>query len=154
MSWLDWTQAQSDTGRELSRYLARLIALRRAHPSVRGARYGDAGQELVPGVAAISWFDAAGAQLDAPAWESEQERVMGLRRAARREDGGTDVTLLLMNPTHEPVSFALPEPATAWIRELDSATQAPSAPLSDAAVMVEPRSLVLLAAAQAPGDKP
>ncbi|MFD4836668.1 glycogen debranching protein GlgX [Achromobacter sp. NPDC058515] len=154
VSWLDWTQAQSDAGRALSRYVARLIALRRAHPSVRGARYGDASQELSPGVAAISWFDASGAQLDAPAWESEQERVMGLRRAALREDGSVDVTLLLMNPTHEAVPFALPEPAIAWIRELDSATQAPSAPLAETEVMVEAHSLVLLAAAQVPGDAP
>ncbi|MEN4922786.1 glycogen debranching protein GlgX [Achromobacter spanius] len=154
LSWLDWTQAQSDSGRAMSRYVGRLIALRRAHPSVRSARYGDAGQELAPGVAAIAWFDTAGAHLDAPAWESAQERVMGLRRAAHLPDGEVDVTLLLMNPTHEPATFTLPEPAMAWTVELDSATQAPAAPLREATVTVAPHSLVLLAAAPSSGDAP
>ncbi|CAB3743102.1 Glycogen debranching enzyme [Achromobacter denitrificans] len=154
LSWLDWTQAQGDAGRELSRYVARLLALRRAHPSLRAARYGDANRELSPGVAAIAWFDAAGAPLDEAAWASEQERVLALRRAAPREDGSADVTLLLLNPGPEAVSFQLPEPAAAWIRELDSATLAPAAPVADSSVAVEARSAVLLAAAQAPGEAP
>lgn len=151
-SWLDWTQAQSDAGRALSRYVGRLTALRRAHPSVRIARYGDAGQEILPGIPAISWFDAAGAQLDAPAWESEQERVMGLRRAAQRPDGGVDVTLLLMNPTHEPVDFTLPEPALPWSLELDSDQPAAPQPWDDATVTVAPHSLVLLSQREESGD--
>jgi glycogen operon protein len=152
LSWLDWTQAQSDAGRELSRYTARLIALRRAHPSLRAARYGDASRELSPGVAAIAWFDAAGAPLDEAAWASEQERVLALRRAATREDGSADVTLLMLNPGSEAVPFQLPGPPAAWIRELDSATLAPAAPLADATVTVAAHSVVLLAAAQVPGD--
>lgn len=154
ISWLDWTQAQSDEGRALSRYVRRLTALRRAHPSVRTARYGDASQEFMPGIPAISWFDASGAQLDGAAWESEQERVMGLRRAATRPDGGVDVTLLLMNPTHEPVSFTLPEPAISWSLALDSDKPAAQAPWEDPAVMVAPHSLVLMAQRDDSGDAP
>ncbi|RAP65363.1 glycogen debranching enzyme [Achromobacter sp. HZ01] len=152
VSWLDWTQAQSDAGRELTRYVARLVALRRAHPSVRAARYSDAAREPSPGVAAIAWFDAAGAPLDQAAWDAEQERVLALRRAASREDGGVDLTLLLLNPGDEAAVFTLPAPAAAWIRELDSATLAPAAPLADAAVTVAAHSVVLLAAAQLNGD--
>lgn len=152
VSWLDWTQAQSDAGRELTRYVARLVALRRAHPSVRAARYSDAVREPSPGVAAIAWFDAAGASLDQAAWDAEQERVLALRRAASREDGGVDLTLLLLNPGDEAAVFTLPAPAAAWIRELDSATLAPAAPLADAAVTVAAHSVVLLAAAQLNGD--
>jgi len=151
-SWLDWTQAQSDAGRALSRYVGRLTALRRAHPSVRIARYGDAGQEILPGIPAISWFDAAGAQLDAAAWEAQQERVMGLRRAAQRPEGGVDVTLLLMNPTHEPVDFTLPEPALPWSLELDSDQPAAPRPWDDATVTVAPHSLVLMSQREEPGD--
>ncbi|APX74495.1 Glycogen debranching enzyme [Achromobacter insolitus] len=152
LSWLDWTQAQDEAGRELSRYTARLIALRRAHPSTRGARYGDANQELAPGVKAIAWFDPAGGELDAAAWESEQDNAMALRRAACREDGSLDVTLLMLNPGGEDVVFQVPPPALAWIRELDSATQAPAAPLAEPAITVAARSVVLLAAAHVPGD--
>ncbi|KGD86897.1 glycogen debranching protein [Achromobacter sp. RTa] len=154
VSWLDWTQAQGDAGRELSRYAARLLALRRAHPSVRAARYGDASREPCPGIAAISWFDAGGAALDEAAWASEQESVLALRRAVLREDGSADITLLMLNPGQEAVEFQLPGPAVAWIRELDSATLAPSLALSEPAVTVAAHSVVLLAAAQVNGDTP
>ncbi|MCY1198517.1 Glycogen operon protein GlgX [compost metagenome] len=154
VSWLDWTQAQGDAGRELSRYAARLIALRRAHPSVRAARYADASREICPGVAVMAWFDAAGSPMDEAAWASDQERVLALRRAALREDGSADVTLLMLNPGDEAVPFQLPGPALAWIRELDSATLAPAAPLAEAAVTVAAHSVLLLAAAHVPGDAP
>ena len=154
VSWLDWTQAQGDAGRELSRYAARLLALRRAHPSVRAARYGDASREPSPGIAAIAWFDADGVALDEAAWASEQERVLALRRAAPREDGSVDITLLMLNPGQEAVAFHLPGPALAWIRELDSATLAPAIPLSGDAVTVAAHSVVLLAAAQVNGEAP
>ncbi|MGY6272234.1 glycogen debranching protein GlgX [Achromobacter denitrificans] len=154
VSWLDWTQAQSDAGRELSRYAARLVALRRAHPSLRSARYGDANWEPSPGVAAIAWFNVDGGPLDEAAWESAQERVLALRRAAPREDGGADVTLLLLNPGDEAVPFHLPGPAADWIRELDSATLAPAAPWTETVVTVAAHSVVLLAAAPPSGGEP
>jgi len=154
LSWLDWTQAQSDAGRELSRFVARLIALRRAHPSLRAARYGNAAEELSPGVPAMSWFDTEGQALDEAAWQNPEERTLALRRAARREDSSVDITLLLLNPGHEAATFLLPQPAEHWIRELDSGTLAPAAPLSDARVPVGPRSVVLLSAAKVQGAAP
>src|SRR5262249_1545551 len=39
VSWLDWTQAASPGGVALSTYVARLIALRRAHPVLRHGRF-------------------------------------------------------------------------------------------------------------------
>ena len=50
------------------------------------------------------------------------------------------------------IVFCIAAPAAAWIRELDSATLAPAAPLADAAVTVAAHSVVLLAAAQLNGD--
>jgi glycogen operon protein len=92
--------------------------------------------------------------MDEAAWASDQERVLALRRAALREDGSADVTLLMLNPGDEAVPFQLPGPALAWIRELDSATLAPAAPLAEAAVTVAAHSVLLLAAAHVPGDAP
>jgi glycogen operon protein len=59
-----------------------------------------------------------------------------------------------LNPGAEDTVFQMPSPALAWIRELDSATQAPAAPLADAAVTVAARSVALLAATYVPGDPP
>jgi len=77
---------------------------------------------------------------------------MGLRRAAQRPEGGVDVTLLLMNPTHEPVDFTLPEPALPWSLELDSDQPAAPRPWDDATVTVAPHSLVLLSQREESGD--
>lgn len=151
LSWLDWTLAQSDAGRALSHFVARAVALRRDHPSLRAARFGDAAQEICPGVAAISWFDADGSPIDQGSWDDPQTLAMALRRAALRDDGSADITLLLLNPGDEPVAFTLPQPGLPWIRELDSATQVPTAPVSDTGITVQAHGLVLLSAACIPG---
>src|SRR5690606_28484958 len=57
ISWLDWRQAGSPDGRELQAYVARLVQLRRQHPSLRFTRYTDANDTLAPGIQALSWFD-------------------------------------------------------------------------------------------------
>jgi glycogen operon protein len=151
LSWLDWTLAQSDAGRALTHFVARAVALRRDHPSLRAARFGDAAQEICPGVAAIGWFDTAGGTIAQEAWDDPQALTMALRRAALREDGSADITLLLLNPGAEPATFTLPPPAQPWIRELDSATQVPAAPISETDITVQAHSLVLLSAACIPG---
>ena len=102
----------------------------------------------------MSWFDTEGQALDEAAWQNPEERTLALRRAARREDSSVDITLLLLNPGHEAATFLLPQPAEHWIRELDSGTLAPAAPLSDARVPVGPRSVVLLSAAKVQGAAP
>ncbi|ALX84147.1 glycogen debranching enzyme GlgX [Achromobacter xylosoxidans] len=147
LSWLDWTEAQSDQGRGLSQAVARALALRRGHPSLRAARYGDAAREVRPGIAAISWFNPDGQPIEPASWEDAGARAMALRRAALRDDGSADITLLLLNPGAEALAFTLPAPALAWIRELDSSAPTPAAPVNDAEVTVPAQSLVLLAAA-------
>ena len=79
---------------------------------------------------------------------------MALRRAALREDGSADVTLLLLNPGQEAVAFTLPAPSLAWIRELDSSAPTAAAPVAGDQVPVEAQSLVLLTAARMPGEAP
>lgn len=152
LSWLDWTQAQSDEGRALSQMVARALALRRGHPALRAARYGDAAREICPGVAAIDWFNPDGHPIESASWEDAGAKAMALRRAALREDGSADVTLLLLNPGSEAQPFTLPSPTLAWIRELDSSAPAAAAPVHGAEVTVQAQSLLLLAAAPVPGQ--
>ena len=61
---------------------------------------------------------------------------------------------MLLNPGPEPVSFTLPPPAQAWIRELDSSAPTAAAPLNESEVTVQAQSLVLLAAAHIPEQAP
>jgi len=142
LSWLDWTQADSAEGRELSEFVSRLTALRRAHPSLRAERYGDPGEELAPSLRRISWFEPSGAPLGHP----DDGAALALRRCAARADGTLDITLLMMNPTAEPMAFTLPAPDLAWTQELDTSALSSAGGPPDGEVQVQQHSAVLLSA--------
>ena len=147
ISWLDWADLERPDGAELADYVARLSALRRAHASLRTARYGDTGQEAAPGIGALSWFTEAGLPMDPPAWDDVGRRTLAMRRACGAGGGKADVTLLLFNASHEPASFGLPPPALQWTLELDSAQPRRAAqPVEAETLDVAAHSLVVLAA--------
>jgi glycogen operon protein len=158
-SWLDW--ANADTA--LLAYTAALIALRRAHPALRRRRYLSGAQ---PGE--ISWFTPAGAPMNDADWADPATRTVALlvdgRAEPDRDERGRpmidDHLLVLFNGWWEPMSFGLP-PApsqsaagsapTTWRLELDTAAglvrPGDAATHADgAAVLVQPRSVLLLAA--------
>lgn len=154
VSWLDWQDLATDPGASLARYTARLIALRRAHASLRATRYGDTAYEIAPGIAALSWFTEDGQPMDPPAWEDAGRRTLAMRRAAANDDREANVTLLLLNAGDEPVSFQLPLPTLAWTIELDSAQPLrPAQPTDDQALEVAAHSVLVLSA-QTPRGAP
>ena len=145
LSWLDWNQAASPEGRSLTAYVGRVAALRREHPSLRAARFGNADEELHPGVNAVTWFDAGGQHMNQPAWENAEDRVLQLRRAFRCEDGSVDVTLLIMNAGDDDAEVTLPQPQLAWESALDSAApDAAPGPHGEATITVGAHALRVL----------
>ena len=153
ISWLDWTQATHEPGASLARYAGRLTALRRAHPSLRADRYGDANREAAPGVPALGWFTENGEPMDPAHWQDAGRRALAMRRACPVGDEA-DVTLLLLNAGDAPVTFHLPEPALTWTLEVNSAhAQDEARPATGAQVEVPAHSLTLLSA-RVPGVEP
>ncbi|MVW79879.1 glycogen debranching protein GlgX [Bordetella sp. 02P26C-1] len=148
LSWLDWNQAQSPEGRELSAYVGRLTELRRAHPSLHAQRYLDPAQELAPGMRRVEWFEPDGQPLTQP----ETGAALGLRRATHGRNNELDITLLLLNPTADPVTFTVPGPELSWQRALDSADLSVSDALQESTVEVQAHSVVLLATTFSAGD--
>lgn len=148
LSWLDWAQAASDPGRELRDYVGRLTALRREHPSLRAERYVDPGEELVPGVRRIEWFEPDGQPLMQP----ESGAVLTLRRCAPREEGEVDITMLLLNPTSETVAFTLPQPSLTWVRELDSSDPSAASEEPEEQVEVPAHSVLLFSTSHPAGN--
>ncbi|VFR31259.1 Glycogen debranching enzyme [plant metagenome] len=147
ISWLDWQAAASPAGQALTRFVAQAVSLRRAHASLRTARYTDVAEELAPGLSRLAWFDAQARFMDQAAWENPQDRALQLRRVAEHDDDPTqlDVTLLLVNGGAEPVDFQLPEPRQAWQVCLDSGEpERRDAP--GVSVTVGPHALVMLCA--------
>lgn len=109
-SWLDWTLPQGGRGAALREFTAHLIEIRRRHPVFQGRYFQHARIELVPGLPDIAWFDERGTELSQEDWDNANARLLGVRRAIRRGDGGFEVALLLFNADEGDHQFLLPRP--------------------------------------------
>jgi glycogen operon protein len=145
ISWVDWSLLEGAEGAALARFVARLAAIRAAHPSLRHDAFLHGDSEPLPGIPDIAWFGADGAPLAPEAWERPEERVLALRRLVR--DGGVvDATLVLINAGGEACDIRLPPPPLPWRLLLCSAgPEAPEAE-AEAAMRLPARSLRILAA--------
>jgi pullulanase/glycogen debranching enzyme len=110
LSWLEWKRSGSPEGEGLTKFVARLLALRRAHPVLRCRHFMHGKEELAPGLADMSWFDQDGQPISEEDWNNPEERIIVLRRAERNDDGAISAVTLLLNPTIESRTFKLPAP--------------------------------------------
>ncbi|MGH7156051.1 MAG: glycogen debranching protein GlgX, partial [Acetobacteraceae bacterium] len=109
-SWLDWRMAQTQEGRELVAFVARLIALRKTHHPLRNTRFLYGRHRPGPEVPDIAWFDERGELIPDTSWNDPQERTFVLRRAIWLPSGRVPVATLLFNPTEADRVFRLPPP--------------------------------------------
>jgi glycogen debranching enzyme len=98
ISWLDWPHADSD----LSACVARLLALRRAQPSLRMADWlRDQG---APDTLQAQWLAAGGEPLAGERWNDPNQRTLLILLSAP----GAASALLVLNPHHDAVPCTLP----------------------------------------------
>ena len=110
VSWINWKQMNSPEGRQITAFVARLIALRHQYRVLRCRHFLHGREEVAPGIADISWFNQHGEPISVDAWNDQNERVIVLRRAERTDDGRVTTLTLLLNPTSEKLDFHLPPP--------------------------------------------
>lgn len=122
LSWIDWRVAESDEGRALTAFTARLIALRRQHPLLRDTRFLRGDAEVLPGVKDVEWFDERGEPLTSDAWQDPEARALTLRRAGRNAEDEIEVLLLMHNGSSLDLTFVPPPPHLEWIVLADSTT--------------------------------
>jgi glycogen operon protein len=143
-SWIDWTLAETEEGRLLVDFVARVIALRHQHPILRCANFLHGKDQPAPNVLDIAWFDEQGEVISGEAWDNPAERTMVLRRAAAVTDGGVQILTCFFNPTPEDRSFKLPPPQLPTTLLIDSADPAATErPVEAGIVTVGARSVVL-----------
>jgi glycogen operon protein len=148
ISWVDWKLAQSDGGRALTDFVARLIRLRDQHPTLRADSYMHGGPELLPGLPPVSWFNERGDEMHEDDWNDAEGRLLMLRRALPKGRRHVDVTLLLVNGTGEPHGFTLPGPKLPWRLRIDSGhPEAPERNLDEGVLELKGQSVMLLTAA-------
>ena len=147
LSWLDWGLADSPAGQALRAFVARLVRLRRAHPSLASPYFQHGLDAPAAEIRDVQWFNETGAEMTVDDWEYAEGRLLVARRAVRRTAGDADITALLINGTGEDHAFTLPAPALPWQVELDTARpDAPAAPLAEPTLTVAARSVQILAA--------
>jgi glycogen operon protein len=157
LSWLDWQLRDSAEGAALHAFVRELLALRRRWPLLQGRYFQHARVDVLqfaeaPPLRDVFWFDERGVELGEHDWRNPTARLLGLRRAARREDGGVDILLLLCNADAGAHGFRLPAlPCRVTYRRLLD-TAAVDAPVGDT-VAVAAHALVLLGATLAVDDK-
>jgi glycogen operon protein len=93
--------------RALTAFVTRLMELRRRYAVLRSRNFLHGKDEPAPGVLDIDWFDAKGEIISEQAWNSGEERILAVRRAAAEEDGTIPILNLLLNPTPDAVRFRL-----------------------------------------------
>jgi len=120
-SWIDWSGMEEpgeSPAKALCHFTARIIDLRRRHPSLRSEFFLHGSQEILPSIRDIDWFDEKGTRLNDAAWADGSAQLLAVRRAAIDRDA-VDVTLLLLNASSDDHEFALPEPPLFWQTALD-----------------------------------
>jgi isoamylase len=78
LAWFDWDLADSAEGRTLTAFVARLIALRKAHPTLRRQRYLHGKDVSADGVKDILWFSPSGDEMTQEQWHAVTARCVGL----------------------------------------------------------------------------
>jgi glycogen operon protein len=145
ISWFDWRLAESPEGRELTKYVARLIALRQEHTALRSRHFLHGRREPAPGVFDIGWFNEKGEAVAEDSWKNPEHRLLVLRRATENSDGSVSILSLLLNPMGEDRVFNLPEPVRPGRILIDSAQpQDPERSVTDNTFNVLARSVVLV----------
>ncbi|NHO34014.1 glycogen debranching protein GlgX [Acetobacter fallax] len=149
ISWIDWSLVETPRGGEMHEFTKRLIDLRKTHPSLRAARYMHGRHKPRPDLPDIAWFNSAGASMSVDDWNSDERRVVGLRRVAGAGDV-LDVTCLIMNPGTQDIQCVLPGPDGDWsllvssVEKEAGAMEVTKESEGNSSVMVAAHSLVLL----------
>ena len=154
IAWLDWDRADSEAGRTLSRFVARLTRLRREHPLLRRTRWFDGQFDETLGFRDITWLTPGGTELTPAQWDDPEARALMVRLDGRAPESGlralaTDVTMLLLfNAASNAVDFVLPDDAAGpWRVLADTADPESSAAIEGGTRLSRcDRSLLLLAA--------
>jgi glycogen operon protein len=130
--------------------VARLLALRRAHPALRRKRWFD-GRPTPLGERDLTWLWLDGTEMTPQRWEDSTARAFGCMFGRLAAD--ESAVLVLVNGSEAEAAFVLPAlTGAAWRLALDTA--APLLGADGARPVVEPvlvaaRSLVVLLSAMA-----
>jgi glycogen operon protein len=120
ISWFDWRRAREAEGESLIDFTRRLIKIRLRYPLLCSRRYFY-GDEVVPGLPDIDWWDERGMPLAQEDWDNGEGRALVMRLARRLDSGRTEIVCLALNSSDEALVYNLPPPSAVRRLLIDSA---------------------------------
>src|ERR1051326_4715487 len=157
ISWFDWNLNQQQ--KELLDFTRGLIAFRAEHPLLRRRRYFEGLFQPGADIKDLTWFKLDGTEIKDEQWNDAELRWLAMRLAGeaideREAEGGriSDETLLvLLNASHEPRTFTLPESGgfekCVWERLMDTQQSTPPTPSGETYAVAAEYSLAARALA-------
>ncbi len=148
IGWMDWDLLAPNA--DMLRFVRGLIAFRKRHPCLRHRRFLTGERGSAQRLPEIRWH---GAQLNAPAWQDPQARVLAFTLGAVAK--GEEDLHIVLNLSEDPVAAELPVlEGYRWAVAIDTAQSAPAdvrnrseqPPAGPAAVRVSSRSVMVLEA--------
>jgi glycogen operon protein len=128
ISWLDWDAAAEPGRQQLTRFVRRVSALRRALPMLRRGRFLTGREDEEFGLKDVMWLTPTGEEMTEAHWQDGNGRCIGVMFDGRAQETGirrlgTDATLLLILNAHDDaVGFRLPSAfgGSEWVCLIDT----------------------------------
>ena len=130
ISWLNWQRTPEEDAQ--TEFTTRLIALRREHPIFRRPKFFQGRKVRGADVKDVMWLNPAGQEMSDEEWGSHFVKTLGVLLSGEsldvRDWHGQPITddtfLMLLNASHEPIDFVLPDRAAKrWSVVLDTADE-------------------------------
>ena len=144
ISWIDWQRAEQPEMQELEKFVARLMTLRRTHPTLRSSQFMHGQKEISSNLRDIEWFNEEGVPMEPVHWQDPERRLLAMRRAAISE-GIVEASLMMLNGSAEDRNFRAAQAGLHWALTLDSSDPSKvSAALEGDTVVVPAHAVILL----------
>ena len=130
ISWIAWQRTPEQDAQ--TEFTARLIAFRREHPIFRRPKFFHGREVRGAGVKDIMWLNPAGVEMNDEEWSASFVKSLGVLlcgdaldvRDWRLQPITDETFLMLLNASHDPVEFTLPnQAAQRWAVVLDTADE-------------------------------
>src|SRR5208337_1684618 len=165
LSWLNWNLPPQD--REFLEFVQRMINLRKRHPVFRRRHFFQGRPIKGADVKDVLWLSPVGNEMTEEEWRNSSVHSLGMFLSGQgldetdergRKVSDTDF-LVLLNPHHEDVAFALPafRPTSRWMAWMDTSREGGVRPAdtydSGATYPLRARSMVVLMERRGNGKK-
>ncbi len=107
ISWIDWSQLETEEGAALNAFTSRLIALRKKYEVLRSEVFLYGQDSPGEGINDVEWWDERGERLSPEDWQNPDGRALSMRRAARLDESRVEAVNLLLNASDDPITFKL-----------------------------------------------